>query len=121
VRWWNKLIVAAVIAFCSVIKDVDMTTHYFRIGDHVRRTINGAADCCQECGLPRRFSISADHQEIEHPCSMYEEVLSDAEIEASLEDDELDLDAAEDDDLLDLGFTMRSMSTAIDYGGEIEE
>lgn len=93
-----------------------MSTLYFTIGDHLRRTIDGKPDLCPCCEKPRRFAIGTKH-EIDHPCS--DDPFDDGEED---EDDIDDSDVIEqdDDDMLDLGFAMREMSTAIDYGGEIE-
>jgi len=93
-----------------------VSTLYFTIGDHLRRTIDGKPDCCPECGLPRRFSrvIGSDKEEIAHPCTA--DLFDDEIVE-----DEDDSDVYEDDDdLLDLGFTMLRMGTDVDYGGVIE-
>lgn len=90
-----------------------MSTLYFTIGDHLRRTIDGKPDLCPCCEKPRRFAIGSK-EEIDHPCS--DDPFDDGEPE---DDDDSDI-YEDDDDMLDLGFAMREMSTNTDYGGVIE-
>lgn len=91
-----------------------MSTLYFTIGDHLRRTIDGKPDLCPCCESPRRFAIGTKH-EIDHPCS--DDPFDDGESEEDEDDSDVYTD---DDDMLDLGFAMREMSTNTDYGGVIE-
>ena len=91
-------------------------THYFLIGDHLRRTIDGHADCCPDCGLPRRFSVDS-REEIDHPCDTWE--VDDDETAEEIKDLK---DAAAEREVarLDFGLSMQRMGTDSDYGGVIE-